>query len=428
MQIEPQMRPVRGLEHLVYFIDNKNAVDGFNSSSLDNGLNMKAEIITSGTELLLGEITDVNTPYIAGQLAALGIDLYYTSAVGDNYERFSGVLRQAWGRSDLIIITGGLGPTQGDITRNVIAGLMGETLTVDPGLKREITGFFTGRGIEMPENNIRQATLIPSALVLRNASGTAPGWWVEKGGKIIVTLPGPPSEMQEMWQTQVLPRLKSSSRAIILSRTLKAWGLSEAKVDQLVSPYLAAANPTLALYARQDGINLRITAKAATEAAARDMVLGREREIRDIMGQYIWGVDDQTMEGEISRLLNTAKQSLAVSESFTGGLLAYSLAGVPGSQSYFKGGIIVPVSADECSAAAATEKAEAVRVQFAADIGLAVAGCCETAGRAAGGRAFIAVDRDSGCQTTMVDYPGKPPQVIRRTINHALVYLMKSLN
>ena len=388
---------------------------------------MKAEIITSGTELLLGEITDNNTPYIAGQLAGLGIDLYYTSAVGDNFERFSGVLRQAWGRSDLIIITGGLGPTQGDITRNVIAGLLEEKLTVDPGLKKEITEFFAGRGMEMPENNIRQATLIPSAVALRNASGTAPGWWVEKDGKNIVTLPGPPSEMQEMWQTQVMPRLKSSSGAVILSRTLKSWGLSEARVDQLVSPFLQAGNPTLALYARQDGINLRITAKAANERAAQDMVLAREREIREIMGQYIWGVDNQTMEGEIGRLLSARNMSLAVSESFTGGLLAYSLVGVPFSQSYFKGGIIIPVNAGAASAVTAAEKADAARDRFDADIGIAVDGYCETTGNTSGGRAFIVVSLPSGRQSATVDYPGKPPQVIRRAINHALIYLINFL-
>ena len=214
---------------------------------------MKAELITSGTELLLGEITDTNSPYIAEQLAALGIDLYYSTTVGDNHERFTGVLRQAWDRSDLIIITGGLGPTRGDITREVIAGLLGEKLAVDPRLKEELTAFFTGRGIEMPENNLRQATLIPSATALRNTSGTAPGWWVEKDNRIIVTLPGPPGEMQTMWHNAVLPRLKDKSDAVIMSRTLKTWGLSEAKVDELVAPYLSSANPTLALYARADG-------------------------------------------------------------------------------------------------------------------------------------------------------------------------------
>jgi nicotinamide-nucleotide amidase len=389
---------------------------------------VKAEIITSGTEILLGEITDSNTPHIAAQLAALGIDLYYTSSVGDNLERFSGVLRQAWERSDLIIITGGLGPTQGDITRNVIAGMLGEKLEVDPELKKEVTAFFAGRGIEMPENNFRQATLIPSATALSNAAGTAPGWWVEKEGKIIVTLPGPPSEMQEMWQKQVLPRLKSRSSAIILSRTLKSWGLSEARVDQLVSSYLSESNPTLALYARQDGINLRITAKASAEAAAKNMLQNRENEIRKIMGQYIWGADTMTMEGEISRILSLKKMTLAVSESFTGGLMAHGLVTVPEDRSFFKGGFIVPLSANEGNTETAAARAEAARHQFSADIGIAVAGNCDASGKIAGGRSFIAVKTPSGIQSTTVDYyPAKLTQVIRRTVNYALVYLINQI-
>jgi nicotinamide-nucleotide amidase len=388
---------------------------------------MKAEIITSGTELLLGETTDTNTPYIAGQLAALGIDLYYTSAVGDNFERFTGVLRQAWDRSDLIIITGGLGPTQGDITRNVIAGMLGEKLAVDEALKQEITAFFAGRGVEMPENNLRQATLIPSAVALRNASGTAPGWWIEKEGKIIVTLPGPPGEMQEMWQLQVLPRLKSSSGAVILSRTLKSWGLTEARVDQLVSPYLSASNPTLALYARQDGINLRITAKVSAGAAAQKMLQRRENEIRKILGENIWGVDNMTMEGEIFRLLSTGKMTLAVSESLTGGLLAFSLAGAPERRGSFRGGIVAPISAGEASAAGALAKAEKVRKQFNADVSIAIEGYYEAGGQSTGGRAFIAVNVKSNTQSVTVEYPGKFPQLARRTVNHALVFLIKQL-
>jgi len=186
---------------------------------------MKAEIITSGTELLLGEITDSNTPYIARQLASLGIDLYYTSTVGDNFERYTGVLKQAWDRSDLIIITGGLGPTQGDITREVIAGIVAEEMAVDSTLKDEVTCFFTRRNLEMPENNLKQATLIPSAIPLHNDAGTAPGWWVEKEGRIIVALPGPPSEMQAMWHNEVVPRLSNKGGAVIISRTLKTWGI-----------------------------------------------------------------------------------------------------------------------------------------------------------------------------------------------------------
>ncbi|OGO41764.1 MAG: hypothetical protein A2137_05340 [Chloroflexi bacterium RBG_16_58_8] len=388
---------------------------------------MKAEIITSGTELLLGEITDTNSPYLAGQLARLGIDLYFISTVGDNFGRFSGVLRQAWERSDLIIITGGIGPTQGDITRNVVAGLLGEILYVDAGLKEEVSAIFKRRGMEMPQNNIKQAMLVPSAKALHNLAGTAPGWWVEKGGKIIITLPGPPAEMQEMWQKQVLPRLEASSGSIILSRTLKTWGLSEGKVDELVSPYLGTGNPTLALYARVDGISLRVTAKASTEAGARELVLAREREIRAILGKHIWGVDNETLEEIVGRMLAVRKQTLAISESFTGWLLAYAFAANPASQGHFKGGVIVPANAAMVAETSAVEKASGVRSRFGADIGMAIDGCCEDAASAMKGRAFVAIDAPTGSRAISLNYPGRPPQVIRRTINHALVYLLNFL-
>jgi nicotinamide-nucleotide amidase len=381
-------------------------------------LSMRAEIIASGTELLLGEVADVNTSFIAGQLAALGIDLYYCSTVGDNFERFSAVLRQAWERSDLIIITGGLGPTQGDITREVIAGLLGEKTVIDPALRKELTAFFAGRGIEMPDNNLKQATLIPSAVALHNVSGTAPGWWVEKGGRIIVTLPGPPGEMQTMWQNVVLPRLKARSGAIILSRTLKTWGLSEARVDELVAPFLGSANPTLALYAKPDGINLRITAKAATEAAAAAMLSGRERDIREILDRYIWGADSDTLEGIIGKLLRDRKLTLAVAETFTGGLLAYSLSAIPES---FKGGLVL-VSKDAPTEASATEIAQTARAQFKSDIGLAIDGR-GAAGTRLTRNAFIAVVSGTKSAAVATGYPGSPQLLARRTINHALIYL-----
>jgi nicotinamide-nucleotide amidase len=225
----------------------------------------------------------------------------------------------------------------------------------------------------------------------------------------------------------VLPRLKSRSRAIILSRTLKSWGLAEARVDQLVSPYLAESNPTLALYARQDGISLRITAKAETGADAQKMLLARENEIREIMGKYIWGVDDMTMEGETGRLLAARKMTLAVSESFTGGLLSYTLNGSPESQHFFRGGIVFPVSTSEADVDRASARAEEVRAQFNADAGLAIEGYYDTAGKSPGGHAFIAVNIKSSTNATAVDYPGRPSQVVRRTVNHALVYLIDSL-
>ena len=170
---------------------------------------MKAEIIASGTELLLGELTDTHTSFIASQLALMGIDLYFVSIVGDNYDRFLSVLKQARDRSDLVIITGGLGPTRGDITRDVIAGLLDEKMKIDAGLQEYITGYFARLGLEMPDNNLKQACLIPSAISLPNPLGTAPGWWIEKDGKIIVSLPGPPGEMQPMWRKEIFPRLEN---------------------------------------------------------------------------------------------------------------------------------------------------------------------------------------------------------------------------
>jgi nicotinamide-nucleotide amidase len=379
---------------------------------------MRAELITSGTELLLGEVADINTPYIAGQLAALGIDLYYCSTVGDNFARFTTVLRQAWERSDLIIITGGLGPTQGDITREVVAGLLGEKMAIDPTLRKELNAFFKGRGIEMPDNNLRQATLIPSAKALRNASGTAPGWWVEKETRIIVTMPGPPNEMQTMWQNVVLPRLKAKSGAIILSRTLKTWGLSEARVDELVTPFLKSANPTLALYAKADGINLRITVKAETEADADTMLSRRERDIRKILDKNIWGADSDTLEGIIGKLLHDKKLTIAVAETFTSGLLAGAFSGL---KSQFKGGLVLPVKATTTETST-VKMAQRVRAQFKADIGLAIDG------RGASDvqtkrNAFIAVAYGTKSAAVATGYPGNPQLLARRTINHALIFL-----
>jgi nicotinamide-nucleotide amidase len=376
---------------------------------------MKAEIITSGTELLLGEITDTNTPFMAGQLAALGIDLYYTSAVGDNFARYSGLLRQAWERSDIIFTTGGLGPTQGDITREVIAGLLGEKMTVIPELKEILTGFFTRRGVEMPANNFKQATLVPSASALPNKCGTAPGWWVEKDGRTVVALPGPPIELQDMWRLEVLPRLEAKSGAIILSRTLKVWGISEGRVDELLSPFLCESDPTLGIYAKYDGIHLRITAKGATRPAAAAKVAGREDQVRAIFGDHIWGADEDTMERVVGRMLGERRLSLACSEDLTMGFLAQTLAGDAEACRHFAGGVMVPADANG-NAGRALEMASAARRQFSADIGIAIDG-------GDGGKVFIAADGGAGNKVIEAGYPGGPQQVVRRAITHALVFL-----
>jgi nicotinamide-nucleotide amidase len=390
---------------------------------------LKAEIITSGTELLLGEIADTNTSYIAGQLAGLGINLYYTSTVGDNFERYSGVLKQAWERSDLIITTGGLGPTQGDITREVVSALLGEKMTIDPGLKEELTQFFTRMHIDMPDNNLKQATLIPSAQALHNTAGTAPGWWVEKEGRTIIVLPGPPREMQTMWQNAVRERLEKKRSAYIMSRVIKTWGMAEANVDLLVTPFLKSANPTLAMYANPDGIRLRITARADSLKRAEELVAGRERDIRELLKDKIWGIDDDTLERVAAKRLLQKKKTLAVAETFTGGLLARSLSSVMELKELFRGGLVIMGGAragwelGESSPETAIKLARLAREKFRAEIGLAIDGPEVTGQSLPGGKVFIAIEGDGNDEVFPPGYLGRLDQMAWRTVNHALFLL-----
>lgn len=407
---------------------------------------MKAEVIATGTEILLGEIVDTNTSFLASELAMLGIDIHFTSSVGDNYDRFSDVLRQAGQRSDIIITTGGLGPTQGDITRNVIAAFVQEEAYVDDNLKQNLIDSFSGRGVEMPENNIKQATLIPSAKALLNPLGTAPGWWVEKDGKIIIALPGPPGELQPMWRSQVFPRLQKRSDAIIVSRILKTWGLSEGKVDELLTPFLPSVNPTVAIYARQDGIIIRISAKSVGEDSAREMIAVLEAEIRRVLGNHIWGADEDTIAGVVVRLLADKGLTLAVCESITGGFLTYKLASAAGNSPYFRGGIIVNGSeakialglepallAKGVSRVTATAIASLARVKLNADIGIGLDGDAGSIGSitldqgTTPGKVYIAVDMGHGERKVMQDYSGRPTQLVRRATQQALFTLRNLL-
>ena len=402
---------------------------------------MKVEIISIGTELLLGEITDTNTTFLANQLASLGIDLYFASIVGDNQDRLLGALNQAWRRSELIITTGGLGPTQDDITRETIASLLGEEPQIDARLKQQLTNFYAARGQDMPASNIKQAALIPSAEAISNPWGTAPGWWVEKDGRIIVAMPGPPSEMEPMWQTEVLPRLQQRTGAIILSRTVKTLGLGEASVDELVVRFLSSLNPTLATYAKLDGTHLRITAKANKLEKAQEMILTREADIRAILGDYVWGVDNETLENTVGQLLIAKGLSLAVAESFTGGFLTSILGNAPQSSRYFKGSLvdisdearIAPglepqLFTEKVSAESAAAMASWVRGKLRADIGIGMHGYRESAGSAAIGEVFIAIDTGQKSRNMGQSYSGRGAQIRRRAVYYALLNLRNILN
>lgn len=348
---------------------------------------MRAEILSCGTELLLGHITDTNATYLSQSLAPLGIDLYYVSQVGDNLGRITDTLRRAWERSDLIIMTGGLGPTEDDLARESISALLGETMQIDPELEAGLRARFANR--EMPDRNLKQATLIPSAQSLLNPNGTAPGWWVEKEGRIIVAMPGVPKEMYRMWENEAIPRLTPYIGGRIFTRILRIYGLGESSVEERLDTLIHSSNPTVATYVKNDGIDVRITAKAATSEEAERLVSEMELRARQILGNYVFGIDKDTLASVVGTLLQARHQTLGVMESLTGGLLASTITDFHTSSSHFIGGLVaystdlkaqlgVPEEILERHGAVSEETARAmahvVRERLGTDFGIGVTG------------------------------------------------------
>ena len=232
---------------------------------------MKAEIFSIGSELLMGELTDTNSSWIAARLPALGVQLQWVTIVGDDQEKITGAISRGLQRSDLLITTGGLGPTRDDLTREAVAGALGETPVVQEDVVQALEEYFQSRGSVMPPTNIKQSLLIPSARFIRNRQGTAPGWWAERDGKTVICLPGPPGEMQAIWQEEVEPCLRRLiTDEVTLTRNIKTMGLSEGAIDEIVSEYFGRENPELGIYSKPDGIHLRIIARAVTPRPPRN--------------------------------------------------------------------------------------------------------------------------------------------------------------
>lgn len=301
---------------------------------------MRAELLFVGTELLLGEILNTNGQYLSQQLANLGIDLFYQSVVGDNWDRIAGSLQQALDRSDVVITSGGLGPTEDDITREVTAQVTGRPLALNEGLKAGLEAFYARRKRAMPQNNLRQAMVPEGATILHNDRGTAPGLIVPApGGKAVVLLPGPPNELVPLFENQVIPFLTGrlgGQPLTLVTRTLRIVEFGESGLMERLAPLVDAQEEvTIAPYAKLAEVHLRLATKAATVEEGLAKIAPVEAQVRDLVGNYVYGLDATNLEMAVGELLRERGLQLALAESCTGGLIAQRVTSVAGSSDYF---------------------------------------------------------------------------------------------
>ncbi len=307
---------------------------------------MKSEIITVGTEILMGQISNTNASFLSDELLKLGVGVYYQSVVGDNPARLEEVFKTALQRADLVVMTGGLGPTQDDLTRETVARVLQLHLEKDNRWEERLEEFFRQRGRTMPDNNRKQALVPRGGKILPNKRGTAPGIFLENKEKVVILLPGPPREMKELYREQVSPLLKEKLQnrgieGVLISKTLKVIGLGESAMEEKISSLLREQdNPTIAPLAKRSEVHLRITARAANKEEAADMIEQKKREIEKVLGDYIYGEDDQELEDVVADLLMEKSITLAVAESCSGGLLCHRLTNIPGSSGYLVSGLV----------------------------------------------------------------------------------------
>lgn len=354
---------------------------------------MVAEVVSIGTELLLGQIVDTDATYLAQQLSALGISVYHRATVGDNFERARETVERASGRADLVFLIGGLGPTMDDLTREVIATVADAPLRRDPAIADHLRDWFARRGAVLADSILRQADVPEGAIPLPNANGTAPGLWLEKNDSTIVALPGPPNELIPLFETEVYPRLRERTegeRQVIRSRVLRIIGMGESMVEERVADLMRDANPTVAPYAKTGEVHLRVTSRAPTEETADALNAERAARLRERLGDAVYGEDETTLEQAVIALLIAGKRTVATAESCTGGLLAGRLTNVAGSSAAFHTGLVtyaneakrdllhVPealiASVGAVSPEVARAMAENVRTLAATDYGISITG------------------------------------------------------
>ncbi len=408
---------------------------------------MRAEVVGVGTELLLGQIANTNGQWISERLAEIGVDVLFHDVVGDNHERIVEVLRLAAGRSDAVIVTGGLGPTQDDITREAIAELAGVSLVRQPELEDWLRRRFERMGRTMPESNLRQADVPEGAEVIENEGGSAPGLVVRTNGATMFALPGVPAEMRRMMRSTVLPRLAAESGpAGIASRQIRSVGMAESRIAEVLDDlFHGSTNPTVAYLAGGGEVRVRLTAKAATLGEADALIVPVAEDVRRRLGDVVYSTGDEELEQVVGRDLKAARKTVACAESLTGGGVAKRLTAAPGASEYFRGGAVVyTAEAKErvlgvshetieregiVSEACAREMAAGARRLFDADVAVSLTGSAgpEPHDGAQPGTVWIALDGDDVAHARELRMPGDRATVLRWSEQAALDLLRRYL-
>ncbi|HEV2473837.1 MAG TPA: competence/damage-inducible protein A [Chthonomonadales bacterium] len=402
---------------------------------------MRAEIVSVGTELLLGEIVDTNAAYLARILSELGISVYRRVTVGDNMDRLVAALQRALQDADVVLTIGGLGPTMDDITREGLAAAMNDKLEMDKQQAERLRRFFKSRGAPVLESNLKQALVPVCGRALDNPNGTAPGLLFEKEGKAAIALPGPPNEFIPMVENHVAPylRARSGDSAVIRSLVLRIAGLGESVVEDRVKDLMTDANPTVAPYAKVGEVHLRVAARAGTAREADETIAARAALIRERLGHAIYGENEEAIEHAVVKVLLSRRQTVSTAESCTGGLVAQRITEVPGSSAVFMGGLVVysnraktdlasvPGDLIESKGAVSPEVAEALacgaRSRFETDYAIGVTGIAGPDGGSAEkpvGLVYIALAHARGCDVDKNHFIGSRQVVRTRAAQTAL--------
>lgn len=404
---------------------------------------MKAEIIAVGTEILVGDIVNTNAQFLSERLFALGIDMYYQTVVGDNPDRLKEACRLAFSRADLVIFSGGLGPTDDDLTKETVAEYFNVPLLFHKEIVEEIKAYLNGR---YPLSNEKQAYIPEGALVLRNDHGTAPGVILEKDGKIAVLLPGPPREIVPMFIDKVEPYLRAKSDFVMESKVLRLFGIGEAKVGETVSDLMEWSNPTVAPYAKDSEVILRISAKAESTDEAEKLIAKAQKEIESRLGEYVYGYDEETMAKTTAKLLIERKLTVACAESCTAGRLTAALGDIPGVSAVLSESVVtysndakmkyLGVSAETLqkygavSSETAEEMARGIQKAAGSDIGISVTGIAGPDGGTKEkpvGLVYIGVCYQNEVTVLKLQLHGNRDRVRHSAVMHGLNAIRKSV-